>query len=52
MDDTEAQTYAITIVLGLYNEYSALWLKQVSFPIHVYFTPKWNKTLVLYILSI
>lgn len=52
MDDIEAQNYTITIVLDLYNEYSGLQFKQVSFPIHVYFMPKWNKTLLLYILSI
>lgn len=36
MDDIEAQSYTMTIVLDFYNEYSALRLKQVSFPVNVY----------------
>lgn len=52
MDDIEAQNHTMTIVLDLYNEYSAPQLNQVSFPINVYFLSKWNETSVLYILSI
>lgn len=52
MDDAEAQNHTMTIVLDLHNDHRALCSKQVTFPIHVYFTPKWNKTLVLYILSL
>lgn len=52
MDDIEAQNHTMTIVLDLYNEYSAPQLNRVSFPINVYFMLKWNETSVLYILSI
>lgn len=52
MDDIEAQNHTMTIVLDLYNEYSAPQLNQISFPINVYFLSKWNETSVLYILYI
>jgi len=40
MDDIEAQNYTMTIVFDSHNDRWALRLKQVSFPICVYFTPK------------
>lgn len=40
MGDTEAQDYTMIVVLDSHDEYGALRSKQVSFPVHLYFTPK------------